>query len=46
MTETKMSELLTSTIEMIKPLDKEAMAEARARQTTFAEAGVSEGEDR
>ncbi len=35
MTETKMSELLTSTIEMIKPLDKEAMAEARARQNTL-----------
>ncbi len=35
MTETKISELLTSTIEMIKPLDKEAMAEARARQDTL-----------
>ena len=31
----KMSELLTNTIEMVKPLDKEAMAEARARQDTL-----------
>ena len=30
-----MSELLTNTIEMIKPLDKEAVAEARARQDTL-----------
>jgi len=35
MTETKMSALLTPTIEMIKPLDKEAMAEARSRQNTL-----------
>ena len=31
----KMSELLTDTIESIKPLDKEAMAKARAKQDTL-----------
>lgn len=30
-----MSEIITSTIEMIKPLDKEAIAKARARQDTL-----------
>ena len=30
-----MSEIITSTIKMIKPLDRQAMASARARQDTL-----------